>query len=191
MGAESIEVSDNGCGIEEENYAGIAMKHHTSKITTFNDVNSVSSFGFRGEALNALCELSGCFSMKTKHAKGGGLGAALTFERNGSVKSSKPIARGHSGTTVLIERLFEVLPVRRGEFIRSIKKQYQRLLKVLQSYAVISVGVKFNVVNISPDGSSKTAIATQATAKMEDNVCNIFGRYFFASFLPVLFIFTL
>ena len=59
MGSESIEVSDNGCGIDPSNYANIALKHHTSKLFNFNDLNSVSSFGFRGEALNALCELSG------------------------------------------------------------------------------------------------------------------------------------
>jgi DNA mismatch repair protein PMS2 len=59
MGSESIEVSDNGCGIDPSNYASIALKHHTSKLSNFNDLNSVASFGFRGEALNALCELSG------------------------------------------------------------------------------------------------------------------------------------
>ena len=59
MGSESIEVSDNGSGIDPSNYANIALKHHTSKLCDFNDLNSVSSFGFRGEALNALCELSG------------------------------------------------------------------------------------------------------------------------------------
>jgi DNA mismatch repair protein PMS2 len=59
MGSESIEVSDNGCGIDPSNYANIALKHHTSKLSNFNDLNSVASFGFRGEALNALCELSG------------------------------------------------------------------------------------------------------------------------------------
>ena len=55
MGAESIEVVDNGCGIEEKNYESIALKHHTSKIGAFEDLYSVTSFGFRGEALNALC----------------------------------------------------------------------------------------------------------------------------------------
>lgn len=59
MGSESIEVCDNGSGIHPSNYANIALKHHTSKLSDFHDLNSVSSFGFRGEALNALCELSG------------------------------------------------------------------------------------------------------------------------------------
>ena len=61
MGSESIEVSDNGSGIDPSNYSNIALKHHTSKLCDFIDLNSVSSFGFRGEALNALCELSGMY----------------------------------------------------------------------------------------------------------------------------------
>ena len=61
MGSETIEVSDNGSGIDPSNYSNIALKHHTSKLCDFNDLNSVSSFGFRGEALNALCELSGMY----------------------------------------------------------------------------------------------------------------------------------
>lgn len=60
----------------------------------------------------------------------------------------KLVARG-TGTTVCIDKLFESLPVRRGEFVRNIKKQYQRLLKVLQSYAIIAVGVKIAVYNLT------------------------------------------
>jgi DNA mismatch repair protein PMS2 len=66
MGANMIEVSDNGSGIDPTNYSGIAMKHFTSKLQQFEDIYSVSSFGFRGEALNALCELSERFSVTTK-----------------------------------------------------------------------------------------------------------------------------
>ena len=52
-------------------------------------------------------------------------------------------------TTVTVDKLFASLPVRRGEFQRSIKKHYQRLLRVIQSYAIIAVGVKLIVFNIS------------------------------------------
>ena len=124
FGGESIEVSDNGGGIAPENYAGLAMKHHTSKLSTFEGLTSVMSFGFRGEALNALCELSGGFSVTTRQA-GEAVGTALTFKRDGTLASKKAVARA-VGTTVLVERIFEVLPVRRGEFLRTAKKQVLR-----------------------------------------------------------------
>lgn len=82
MGAESIEVSDNASGIDPKDYSGIALKHHTSKLERFEDLLTVSSFGFRGEALNALCELSGNFLVSTKRAVDP-LGASLRFDRIG------------------------------------------------------------------------------------------------------------
>ena len=64
-GYESFEVIDNGGGISRGNYATVAKKHHTSKISAFDDlIAGVSSFGFRGEALSSLCELSGTYTAK-------------------------------------------------------------------------------------------------------------------------------
>ena len=53
-----MEVSDNGSGVGEENFEGLTLKHHTSKITDFSDLEvGVATFGFRGEALSSLCAL--------------------------------------------------------------------------------------------------------------------------------------
>lgn len=97
------------------------------------------------EALNSLCELSGRLVVTTKRAEKS-IGHQLNFDRQGNLTSQRLTARS-TGTTVCIERLFEALPVRRGEFIRSIKKHYQKLLRCLESYAIISVGVKLCVFN--------------------------------------------
>jgi DNA mismatch repair protein PMS2 len=70
----------------------------------------------------------------------------LNFGTNGSIISEIQVART-TGTTVTGTNLFEALPVRRGEFLRSIKKQYQKMIKVLQSYAIIAVGVRILVTN--------------------------------------------
>lgn len=57
-----------------------------------------------------------------------------------------PVARS-VGTTISITKLFSNLPVRRSEFVKNIKKQYNKLLSILQAYAVISTNVRFRVVN--------------------------------------------
>lgn len=82
MGADGIEVADNGHGIHPDDYTSIVQKHHTSKISRFEDLEGVLSFGFRGEALNALCELSGKFQIMTKRAEDK-VGATLTFDKFG------------------------------------------------------------------------------------------------------------
>ena len=120
FGADSIEVSDNGTGIAAKDYDGIALKHHTSKLQNFEDLFSVASFGFRGEALNSLCELSGKFTVITKQSHEP-VGALLTFDRMGRLASQTIAPRSSSGTTVLVENLFEALPVRRAEFLRYVK----------------------------------------------------------------------
>lgn len=57
FGMESIEVYDNGSGIEEKDFDAIALKHCTSKLRDFSDLMIVETFGFRGEALSSLCAL--------------------------------------------------------------------------------------------------------------------------------------
>ena len=52
-----VEISDNGCGVTPENFSALTLKHHTSKLSEFDDLRSVATFGFRGEALSSLCAL--------------------------------------------------------------------------------------------------------------------------------------
>ena len=54
----AIEVSDNGSGIDPQDYEKIALKHYTSKIQEFEDLENVVSYGFRGEALSSLCAMA-------------------------------------------------------------------------------------------------------------------------------------
>ena len=57
-GLELVEVSDNGSGVSEDNFEALTLKHHTSKIKDFSDLEvGVATFGFRGEALSSLCAL--------------------------------------------------------------------------------------------------------------------------------------
>eukprot|EP01041_Mallomonas_annulata_P002270 gene2270-4419_t len=181
MGVEYIEVIDNGCGINPENFNSIALKHHTSKLKDFEDLKSVRSFGFRGEALNALCEISGALSVTTKQEHQS-FGSNLQFGRDGQLISNEAVARG-IGTTVRVDKLFQALPVRRSEFERNVKRQYQRMVKILQSYAVIAVGVNINVNNISKS-SRQSVISTQRSVHMEDNISSVFGAKFLATLMP-------
>lgn len=65
------------------------------------------------------------------------------------------------GTTVSISNMFEPLPVRRGEFRRNIKRQFNKLLRGMQAYALISLGVRITVTNTKAKGGKQTHIGTQ------------------------------
>ena len=61
LGVAYFEVSDNGSGIEPVHYGEVVARHSTSKLNEFDDLDSIGTFGFRGEALAALAAISGMF----------------------------------------------------------------------------------------------------------------------------------
>lgn len=127
-----------------------ALKHYTSKLTTYDDLENVQTFGFRGEALSSLCALS-ILTILTATKEESPKGSKLEFEISGKLKSTSVVA-AQKGTTVISENLFRTLPVRRKELERNIKREYTKVLGLLQAYASIKTGVKFCVYNQVPKG---------------------------------------
>lgn len=144
-GLESIEVQDNGAGISPDDYETIALKHYTSKLSSYDDLSSLGTFGFRGEALSSLCALSR-FHITTARADEAPKGKRLDFEVSGKLKGTS-IAASQKGTTVAVEELFYNLPVRRRELQKNVKREYRKVLEILHAYACISEGVKLSVTH--------------------------------------------
>eukprot|EP00466_Bigelowiella_natans_P006286 jgi/Bigna1/79066/fgenesh1_pg.59_\ len=119
-GTSPIQVSDDGCGIDKENYKFLARKHWTSKISKFEDLEQVRSFGFRGEALSSLCALSK-LTVTTRTEKDP-TATKLEYSSAGELVKQTPSARG-IGTTMTIEGLFKPLPVRYREFQKNAKRE--------------------------------------------------------------------
>ncbi|KAL8765234.1 MAG: hypothetical protein Q9209_007627 [Squamulea sp. 1 TL-2023] len=172
-GLESIEVQDNGNGISKENYETLALKHYTSKLSTYDDLCSLQTFGFRGEALSSLCALSN-FQVVTTQAHEAPKGTKLDFETSGKLKATSVVA-SQKGTTVVVEALFANLPVRRRELEKNIKREYAKVLQVLQAYACISTSVKFSISNILAKGKKTVVFATKSNVATRDNIANVFG----------------
>ncbi|KAL9001392.1 MAG: hypothetical protein Q9188_005486 [Gyalolechia gomerana] len=172
-GFESIEVQDNGTGIPPENYPTIALKHYTSKLSTYDDLSSLQTFGFRGEALSSLCALS-TFHIVTARAEEAPKGTRLDFETSGELKATSVVA-SQKGTTVAVEGLFANLPVRRRELEKNIKREYGKVLGVLQAYACISTSVKFSVSSIISKGKKVLVFATKSNPTTRENIANVFG----------------
>lgn len=70
----------------------------------------------------------------------------MSFKRNGECVVGTKVARA-KGTTIKVERLFEALPVRRKELIKNAKREFGKALELLQAYALVSSGVRFEVKN--------------------------------------------
>ena len=78
-------------------------------------------------------------------------GCKLEFERVGKLKAAT-VTASPKGTTVVVENLFHTLPVRRKEFEKNFKREYVKVLGVLQAYACISTGTKVTVSNQNSKG---------------------------------------
>uniref|UniRef100_A0A3P9MR69 PMS1 homolog 2, mismatch repair system component n=1 Tax=Oryzias latipes TaxID=8090 RepID=A0A3P9MR69_ORYLA len=177
-GVEQIEVSDNGKGVKEANFEGLTLKHHTSKLRDFSDLIHVETFGFRGEALSSLCALS----VITCH-ESSQVGTKLVFNHKGQLVQKSPHPR-QQGTTVALQQLFHTLPVRHKEFQRNIKKEYAKMIHVLQAYCIISAGVRLTCSNQSGRGKRVTVLSTSGSQSMRENIGAIFGPKQLQSLLP-------
>ncbi|KAH7371136.1 DNA mismatch repair protein-like protein pms1 [Pyrenochaeta sp. MPI-SDFR-AT-0127] len=182
-GLDAIEVQDNGSGIAPDDYDTIALKHFTSKLATYDDLSSLETFGFRGEALSSLCALSN-FHIVTARASDGPKGTRLEFEQSGKLKGTSVVA-AKQGTTVVVETLFYNLPVRRKELEKNIKREYNKVLQLLNAYACISVGVKFSVTNTMPKGKKTIAFSTNSNPNTKDNISNVYGAKTITALIPL------
>ena len=203
-GLDLIEVSDDGSGIPRSSRPLVAMKHATSKIRDFDDLyrdtHSGQHLGFRGEALFCLANLSENLVVTTRTEREE-VGQRLEYRQDGYCRGggdggATQAAARKVGTTVQVVRLFHSLPVRRSDMERRIKAQKARLMKLLQGYALLCLGVRFNLVevtsgaadnnngknkgnNSSSSSSSKTSLQTsERSMRFEDTVSSVLGSKF-------------
>uniref|UniRef100_A0AAX7U2G4 Mismatch repair endonuclease PMS2 n=1 Tax=Astatotilapia calliptera TaxID=8154 RepID=A0AAX7U2G4_ASTCA len=111
------------------------------------------------------------------------VGTKLVFDHKGHLVQRTPHPR-QQGTTVSLQQLFSTLPVRHKEFQRNIKKEYAKMIHVLQSYCIISTGVRITCSNQNGQGKRSTVLSTTGSQSMRDNIGAIFGPKQLQSLLP-------
>lgn len=110
----------------------------------FEDLESIGTFGFRGEALSSLCAFSE-MTIITRHATS--LHATkLEFDREGQV-TKQSIAARDVGTTVSLRKLFNNLPVRKMQFQKNAKAEFQKTILLLQEYCLMLTGTRLILSN--------------------------------------------
>lgn len=183
QGLDSIEVQDNGSGIAPANYSSVALKHYTSKLSSYSDIASLQTFGFRGEALASLCALS-ILTVTTCLEQDAPKGSRLKFQQSGELESTNVVA-AQRGTTVSVENLFHNLPVRRRELDRNIKREWHKVIALLNQYACILTNVKFSVSQQPTKGKRILLFSTKGNPNTRDNIINIFGAKSLSALIPL------
>lgn len=172
-GKDRVEIIDDGDGIPKSEFEHVARKHMTSKINEFDDLASVLSYGFRGEALASICEMGELEIVTCGNTSDPA--TRLEFNRDGSIKSSKPVA-GKRGTTVTIRRLFHSAIVRRKEFEKNAKNSHPGLIRMLETYAIVRSDVRFSTVHITNNKNRNVQLTTDGSGDMLKTVGRVFGN---------------
>lgn len=174
-GAESVEVADNGHGIAPHDLDSLCRRHHTSKIARFEDLASVSTLGFRGEAMSSLCAVAQV-AVTTCSKETFPRATQLSYDKMGVAASRKSSVSGKQGTTVSVGSLFAGFPVRQKNFVKHIKREYSKALAVLMAYALVYTEVRFTVFNVGAQRKKSMVLGTQGgSASVADAMVNVFG----------------
>lgn len=103
---------------------------------------------------------------------------------SGKLKSTSVVA-SQKGTNVVVKNLFMNLPVRRRELVKNIKREYGKVLAMLQAYACISLNAKVSVSNQMPKGKKAVVFATRSNPTTRENIANIFGAKALPALIPL------
>jgi DNA mismatch repair protein MutL len=139
-GLEQIVISDNGCGMEEGDAVLALQRHATSKISAFEDLEEIQSYGFRGEALASTAAVSRL--ELTTGEKGGSKGTRVVCE-GGEIKMINPSAP-QEGTRITVQDLFFNLPARK-KFLKSLQSEESACLDLIGKMALTRCSIRFQV----------------------------------------------
>lgn len=138
-GKNYISVADDGEGMTEEDAKLSYQSHTTSKIRNIQDINNLSTLGFRGEALSSIARVS---LMEIHTKKEGSEGIYLRI-KGGDLEEIRPKPRNR-GTTITIGNLFFNVPARR-KFLKSEYVEGDRIRKILTDLALIHPNISFSL----------------------------------------------
>jgi DNA mismatch repair protein MutL len=154
-GRELIRITDNGFGMSREDAELSVERHATSKLRAWEDLETLGSFGFRGEALPSVAAVSR-FQLLTT-ARGQQVGTRLLME--GPLSQRTEAAAGPQGTRVDVRDLFWNTPARR-KFLKSASAEAVQITDLVARFAVLNPGVGFRLM---VNGKEKLFVAPEAT----------------------------
>ena len=167
-GVALIRVTDNGCGMEREDLPIALKRHATSKIRERDDLDSIVTLGFRGEALAAISSVSVLSIIsKTKDAE---VGTMLTAE-GGNIVDISEVGTA-DGTTVVVENLFYNVPARR-KFLKKDSTEAMNVTALVEKVALSRPDIS---IQLLVDGEEK--FKTPGNSELYDTVYAIFGKEF-------------
>lgn len=164
-GSELVQVADDGAGIPAEDVSIAFQRHATSKLHSAEELEAISTLGFRGEALAAIAAVSR-LTVVTR-AVGAAAGTRLVLE--GGREVSRDLVGAPQGTVIAVENLFYNVPARR-KFLKSITTEKRLIDEFVTRYALAYPGARFR---LSHDG--RVTFQSQGSGDLADVLVGVYG----------------
>ena len=173
-GRTLLQIIDDGCGMSVSDARMSFERHATSKISEANDLFSIHTLGFRGEALASIASISQV-ELKTRRQEDE-LGTILYIEGS-QFKKQEPCA-GECGTSITVKNLFFNIPARRN-FLKSNTVEFTKIMDEFNRVALIYPGIAFSLFN-----NGKPVFQLQSSS-LKQRIVNLFGSLYNERLLPV------
>ena len=174
-GKSYIRVTDNGCGIPQDDVEVAFQRHATSKISSARDLDAIETLGFRGEALASICAVSRVeLITKPEDCK---TGRRILVEGS-QILQNEPIGCPQ-GTTVTVRDLFYNTPARK-KFLGTDNGEARRIIDMVSRIALAYADVKFHFLN-----GKKQVFATHGKGNIRNSILSIYGADTGKDLLPL------
>ena len=174
-GVELIKVSDNGTGIPASELELAFHRYATSKIGNLDDLEKISSLGFRGEALPSIAAVTEVEILTQTSSETVG---SYMYSRKGEVLRTESRARPQ-GTTITVRRLFRYFPARL-KFLKSANTENSHIANLVSQYALAYPEVKFSLVL-----DKRSSLHTTGNGDLREVISEIYGSELAQSMLQV------
>jgi len=174
-GSTFIRVTDDGCGIAFDDVPKAFLRHATSKITSREDLNSILTLGFRGEALASVCAVSKVEIM-TKQ-KDDELGTHYITEGSQEVMHEKTGCP--DGTTIIIRDLFYNVPARQ-KFMKKDTVEGNMVSSIVDKIALSHPEISFRMIR-----DNKAELSTSGDGNLYSSIFAVYGKNFAADMIEV------
>ena len=174
-GIDLIRVTDNGCGIAPDEMRTAFLRHATSKITKADDLDSIITLGFRGEALASICAVTETEMISCME---GSLTGNRLMIRGGDEISFEEVG-APSGTTVIVRNLFYNTPARK-KFLKTPATEGSYIAEMMEKIALSHPDIAFQ---FSMDGRSR--FHTSGSGELLEVIYRVYGRETADALVPV------
>jgi len=173
-GKSLIQVCDNGTGMSEEEAILCIHKHATSKISSMEDLESITTLGFRGEALSSIASV--CQIEIRTEIKDAEIGTLLKVESENEIITEKISAP--KGTCIAVKNIFYNIPARR-KFLKTDSTELKHIIDTFNRIALAYPEISFKFYN------SENLIFDYKTGNLEERIQQVFADNMMEALIPV------